>query len=344
MTRELIRALREADEVLRDVELSPGARRRIDERLESRPSPARPWRFAILAFAAVATAALLMVRWPHEAPKKPSLPAELGGLVLLAQSTNLRATMEGDVVAITQGEVKLQDAKWGIALQVARPTRLRREASGIHVLKGEVEVEVARRPVAGGPARVLVSQGVIEVHGTRFTVLEEGARGLVTLHEGAILFRGLDDRAVELHPGMTLGWPLADEPPPPSAPPPTPHLRKVTHVSKRGIHARATEPSLGNAMAADTPPADVRETLSQIASMRARGAYAEAVDQLQGALHGSLRPASRELLSYELGSILTYHLRDQRQACAQWKTHLAAFPRGARANDARSAQHSLGCE
>jgi transmembrane sensor len=95
-------------------------------------------------------------------------------------------------------------------------------------------------------------------------------------------------------------------------------------------------------------PAVIHETdaawlLDEVAVLRSRGEYAEAVRLLDKGLSGIVLPATRERFSYELGSILTYQLHDADAACRQWAKHEAAFPNGRYARELKSAKEHLKC-
>jgi transmembrane sensor len=103
--------------------------------------------------------------------------------------------------------------------------------------------------------------------------------------------------------------------------------------------------------AAPPPPekpaatAESPETLlDRIAVLRSRGRYQEAAAALGTALRGNLAPATRERLSYELGSILTHQLGDPRRACDHWRDHARRFGAGRYDREVRQAMARLGCE
>lgn len=155
------------------------------------------------------------------------------------------------------------------------------------------------------PYSVNVCAGAIEVLGTSFTVVQRDAEGEVTLHQGAIRFRAADGREVAVAPGQTLIWPLPSSPPAVSG-------------------------------------AD--QVLATVALLRSRGRFGEAAGVLEDALLRPLPSATRERLSFELGSILTYQLRDRERACRHWARHRREAPGGRYERELDQALSGLGCE
>jgi hypothetical protein len=213
--------------------------------------------------------------------------------------------------------------------------KLRREARGMRVLRGEVEFQVNKRS-ASSPTRMLVSHGEIEVHGTRFNVKQGEDGGEVTLHEGAISFRCPDGRQISMTVGQTLTWPV---PPPPPAEedrvPPTP----------------IEEDDPVNLPASPGPSADWRThdrlrraavLLERIPRLRAQGEEAQAIQELEVAMHKDLPAAAREKLSYELGDLLT-NARAADRACRHWKDHVWRYPAGKFDEQVQAARVELNC-
>ena len=54
--------------------------------------------------------------------------------------------------------------------------------------------------------------------------------------------------------------------------------------------------------------------------------------------------ATRERLSFELGSLLTYQLHDVKRACAHWDAHRRAYGNGRYDAEVRAAAERLACE
>jgi transmembrane sensor len=93
-----------------------------------------------------------------------------------------------------------------------------------------------------------------------------------------------------------------------------------------------------------TRPPEVSTTLERIAVLRSRGEYGEAARVLRRALAAPLRAESAEILSYELGSILTYQLDTTAAACAHWERHLERYPAGRFDLEVEESRAVLDCE
>ncbi len=336
-TRDFRARLRQAEQVYDETSLTADAERRIWNRLQPKPTKRR-WRIAIpmAALAAAAAIALLVIRSPAPAQET------LGGLQVVSSTKDLRATEGSDQsVELTEGGCTLFDADQGITVAVADHARVRKEKGGVRIVAGVAEIQVRRRPANGPPAQVLVSHGAIQILGTKFRVEQTADGGRVVLHEGKIRFVTPDGRTVTLTPGQSLAWPIAESapaspakpniaaPPPaevPSRPPPHGHGRPPPSEA-------LTELSLD----------DAEEVLRDVAVQRSRGQYESAVSILNVALKQHLRPATRERLSFELGSILTHQLSEHARACAHWAAHVRAFPSGRYDLEIAQARETLGC-
>jgi len=216
-----------------------------------------------------------------------------------------------------------------------RGARFVRVADGVRVLRGRVDFEVAHRSAV--PALVHVSHGTIAVLGTRFTVDQRADGGRVVLHEGKIRFAS-GERTVVLAPGQSLDWPLAPPAPPapPIAPAPLPKRAPTSAVREQQADPEPAQPA---------PPAfDIDKLLTELASLRARGRYADAVTMLEHALAEPLPTPTLERLSYELGAIETYQLARTDRACRHWRTHRERFPQGRYGDEIEAAIRRLGCK
>jgi transmembrane sensor len=300
-------ALREADEAIERLGIPPEAEQRLQSRLadQQRGPVGRPrWVTALVVSSALgaACAALLVAArgWNRGSS------SELGGFAVRDASRDLRTRLEGDgTVAILGGTCTLAERASGELLSISGSARVREESGGARVVTGDVEVAVAKRAPARAPARVFVSHGTIEVMGTRFRVEQWADGGRVTLHEGSIVFRSVDGEERQLSPGDVLAWPL-----PKSALPPQP----AGQPEAKSPPAIVPPPTPGRAV-------QVEKLLDRVAVLRSRGLYRQSADELSRALAGRLEPATRERLSFELGSILTYQLADRPRACAHWSEH-----------------------
>ena len=222
---------------------------------------------------------------------------------------------------------------WQTPERVAVATKTRavvtRAPDALRVLEGTARFEVDPRAAGEPDVVVEVSHGRIEVLGTEFTVVQREDGGQVTLHEGRIRFTHEDGTQTVMSPGETLQWP----PPPPTelaevlppAPGPAPEPRAP----------RKPQPQA---------PVDVPALISEVETLRQQGRYEAAVTRLSATLSRPLPDETHERLSYELGDILTFQLRDATRGCEVWAAHVERFGQSGRYGTAvRSAQRSLGC-
>lgn len=215
----------------------------------------------------------------------------------------------------------------------------------LELRRGEVTIKVTPRPKQRSSVRVNVSGGVIEVMGTTFTIQEDGERGQVALHEGKIRFTHTDGRRVVLLPGQSLSWPaqLAQAPVKP-APAPEPTTEQPTTPTPAPSNTIATSVATPKPKLNKPKRAPDAKALAQIAKWRRVGDYERALEAL-GALEGpDLDPRSAEIISYEIGDILTHQLKHSARACARWRKHLRTHRRGTYARAAKAAQRELECK
>jgi transmembrane sensor len=322
MTRPDFRAaLERADLAIGRVALSPEADLRIRHRLQEQRAPkARRWLLPTVAMSACA--ALALVFWFRPSPR-------LSRLLVTHASTDFVAHVEGEQLRIDRGSARLFDAAWGVTLDNRGPLVLRVAAEGVRIERGQVEVGVDKRRAGAPPARVFVSHGTIAVMGTHFTIEQNEDAGRVALHDGAITFTRLDGATLSVRPGETVEWPLrAPEPalvPAPQRVAPVP-VRSPASVRPAAEHF------------------DLDQVLERVASLRSRGRYEEGVEQLASALSHEPSAATKERLSFELGSLLTYQLHDAKRACAHWAAHRRAYERGRYDAEVHTATQHLACE
>src|SRR5262249_54965060 len=147
-----------------------------------RTSASSRWQLWVLAAGLVgAIGGVLMILRPtppalEPAPAGAASPGYpypvIAGLAIAQPSADFALARDGagDVMKVARGRCTVLDVRGGSALAVAGPVELRREARGVRVLRGRVDVAVHKRAAGTPPARVLVSHGAIEVMGTEFTV------------------------------------------------------------------------------------------------------------------------------------------------------------------------------
>lgn len=329
--RELRKLLIDADGEVKRVELPDEVDRRLRARLFAKSrSPARSW---VWGSGAVVLAVVLavLIFW------RGASSEHLGGFVVSARSTDWAATLTpGGAIEVSAGSCTLTDPVAAEVLSISAPAVIERDVDGLRVLAGTVRFEVQKRKPGAPSARVLVSDGVIEVLGTRFTVVQGDRRGSVTLHEGEIRFHESSGGSRALAPGGSLAWP--------SAPAPAMNLAPVTAPaapaeprppSKRPLRRPAVEPIVSR---------DAEDLLAQVDVLRSRALYPEAARYLTYGLTTDLRPGTRERFSYELGAILTYQLNDAKAACAHWADHARRYPSGRYQTEVQQAAAHLSCD
>lgn len=329
MSRDLREGLKRAAEELDAASPSQAMDARLRARLEA-PARVRRW-VAVGAAGAVAAVLALFIFGVRE--------RSIGGFSIVEQQGLEGEAREG-VVHLAQGSAVLAVRAEGLEVRVTAPAELQRVDPGARVLRGSAEISVEKR---GGraPLRVLVSDGAIEVLGTKFLVVQEEQGGHVTLHEGSIRFAANDGRVRMVKPGETLSWPLPAEvtvvpevlpvPPEPVAPAPV--------MAQRPRHlVVAAAPA-----SAPIHYVDADDLLRQVDTLRSRGEFAEAVRYLTHGLTRELKPGTRERFSFELGIILTDQMHDSAKACAHWKKHASAFGEGRYGVEVQRASARAGC-
>jgi transmembrane sensor len=272
-------------------------------------------------------------------------------------------------VQVRGGAARLVDDSGGITIEAGEGATLLREQHGLRVLQGEVVLEVRRRRPDEAAAVVLVSHGAIEVLGTRFTVIQSTAGGTVALHEGSIRFRAQDGQVRTLEPGQSLSWPLQPlaaavepaQPPQPEAGLPEPPAVTPGELAARTPAEAAPAPGpeprrpvarqgSPGAQTAPAPPApvplgedEVASLIDDVNTLRRLGRYAEAASRLEGGLAHPLPSRTQERLTAELGSILTWNLRDAPRACKVWQAHRSLWPQSSYQPEIERAEAALGC-
>ncbi|WP_426732876.1 FecR domain-containing protein [Myxococcus faecalis] len=322
--------------------MPPAVRARVGARLRDarEPRPTAWHRRPVSWGLVVSTVAVALVVFFMRA----SAPRSVGGLEVAQASADLLVREDSEGVVIQGGEATLLDASRGITLRNQGALVVRREPTGVRLVRGRAEFSVNHRPTDALPAVVLVSGGAIEVMGTRFTVEEQGREGTVTLHEGAIVFRQLGGEVVPVQVGQRLAWPVvkSDEPallvpvsPEPALPESRPPPALATPPTPKVVPSRAPS-TLVRAPSVD-------EVLRELEVLRGRHEFEHAARYLEESMRQQ-PVATRERLSFELGSLLTYQLKDARRACAHWSRHEEQFRRGRYAEAVQRARGTLSCE
>ncbi|MEZ4446723.1 MAG: hypothetical protein R3B72_47030 [Polyangiaceae bacterium] len=339
-------ALRRADESLASMPL----RREVDERVlgGAQASVEGRGRRFWLAAALVPALAILLGLWLRGGSEPPTAS---GGFVIEEPSEGLVITDDAEVVSVMQGHCRLRHPSLALTLEAREGTRLARRDDGARLVSGDFEIAVGKRAPDQAPVRLEVSHGTIEVMGTAFTVHQGTEGGEVTLHEGAIRFVASEGVRRDLLPGESLRWPLADEAPEPasstsatasttaSAAPSAPTSSASSSAPVPSALTSAAVPAGTGAPAAS---ARADELLRRVAELRSRGRYDEA-EALLRSRQSEFSEETRERLSYERGSLLTYQQNDKARGCAHWAQHLATFPHGRYRADVHRAMKHLGC-
>jgi hypothetical protein len=195
----------------------------------------------------------------------------------------------------------------GVRITALLPSRLRWEASKAEVQSGELLFDVAPRPER--PLHVTLGAVDIEVVGTRFVVHHGGTHRWISMLEGHVRTRVGDGAAQDLRDGQRLDWP-------------SPTASTITPTPARPT----TRP-----IATSKPPKPddgVTSLLDRVAALRRDGAFREAVELLRSTDTHRWSPRARQLVSYEIGTLLERQLGDVEQACVHWTEHRRRFPNG----------------
>lgn len=328
-TRSFKAALLEADsELINDAQLR-AMHARLDARLFTPKRPSRALAFAVVFASAVL--GFVTVR-----SLAPTLPEVVGGFeVKPVPETHAQVTREA-MVELT-ADATVVDTARGVTIHSLTRSTVRREARGIRLLEGKASFDVVKR--SGGVVRVLVSGGSIEVHGTRFTVFDDGrGAGSVELHEGVIEFIDEGGASRRLAPGDVLRWPR--EPEAPYAPEEEEELFPLSPIRPP---PRKPSPS---SKAVDWRAFDQRvhaqAVITELSSLRQKGQWTDAVRLLERELNRGA-PDTRERLSFELGLLYTWQLKDTASACAHWVQHQREYAEGRFDVEIARARVQLGC-
>lgn len=346
---ELVPLLRELDEQEKKVGMPLGAANRISLAIRDHEAqPVARWRrwLPAASFLAGAAVALGALAWGWSAGPTATEPRPL-------------ATVSAPRVAVagfsTHGDCTQQPGRTAGAVALAGDCRLEAEhmqvqvweraevaAHGrdVQVASGEVLFDVDTVAPGETPVRVRVSHGVIEVVGTRFSVVQDDAGGHVDLFEGHIRFHDPSGEVVEVTPGERHAWgahrvAVADVAPPPSA----------------VVEVQAAEPPVAEAVDLAATRAARRQRnakrasvlIARVTELRARKAYGEATDVLRQALKRRWDRRTAQVLSYELGELLR-SAGDVSAACGHFAAHQRRYPAGRYHAAVETQRARLACE
>jgi transmembrane sensor len=329
------RAMSEAGSVLERIRMPVPAASRIRRELDRPRRRSRRMGLWLVGLAAAGAGAVLIAR--HQAPltsEYRARPERIGGLPetfeAISHSTDLQLSVDAPraTLRVERGSCTLRVRDWG-RVSLRAGSSLGQTEGGLEFRRGAADFQVDKRAPGTGSTFVRGPQGTIEITGTRFSVIQGASGGSVHLDEGAIRFHSPDGRTVALAPGESLTWPLPplDDPalPSPLSPP------------------RSAAAAIAPAAPGASSPAEDSRIVERIAALRAEGRYRKLVEELGLALEREQRPLTRERLSFELGSVLTYHLEGGARACAHWAAHERAFPGGHYAQEVSDARTVLHC-
>jgi uncharacterized cupin superfamily protein len=326
--RSLLVRLRAADASLRSERLPPHAAGRIRRRMSrelARPAVNR-WGWipmtTFLAGAALVLAVLTIERESDPITPQP-LTARSTSALVRPQGSNCRWNDHGPLRMEGVCEVALDDPP--ILVHTLAATRLSIDGHRAELEQGGALFEVA--PLHGKPFEVVIPTGTITVVGTRFRVVVDERDGHVELFEGVIDFTPHAGDRVRLEAGQRIDFgvrPESTTEPLKAADPPEAIVERRPERS-----VRTTKPATADAQATQKPDASRRSVtalVDEVTALRARGEYRTAATRLETALAepGWDRRAA-EVLSFELGTMLTRHLGDASRACRHWTAHLERF-------------------
>jgi TolA-binding protein len=353
--RDLLVALRAAEQALAQETLSAEAKARIAGKLAAAGDRARRRRSAalpVMALALGATAAwLIALRSPGDPTTWPAAerPAVVRAAGFSWEGTGCAAT-EGAASMRLDGGCRARVEDMQLSISSGRQAELIRLDDGVRLARGSAEFEVAHRD-RGRPLRVWVSGGVIEVTGTRFVLEQRPDGGHVDLIEGSIRFRAADGTVTLIRPGHRFTWfdpPAPAEAPDAALPPGGPV------DSDRGVTRRAPalprrvdtqQKAAGAAMEGRrrSPSSEAAEELVEaVQALRAQRRYRAAVDLLEQSRAVEWDRRTAQILSFEEGDLLE-QLDDKDAACAHWRAHQARFPGGIHDGPIRIALARLRC-
>ncbi len=223
---------------------------------------------------------------------------------------------------------------------------LEERGNGMRVRHGTASFVASPRS-DGNTLRVLVSHGVIEITGTRFTVTQRDGTGHVKVDEGTVVYHDDDGSDVVLAAGAETTWPLPQggvvvaldaiplaAPKLPVSPRAATSARPRTSVATSAPVAATQEESQeedeqDEEEAEEPQPTgtmSMEDILKRISKLRAQKRPREAVQLLLSqSQRGDITPAQMARLSWEIGLFLQDS--DEKAAtCNHWKNHARKYP------------------
>jgi hypothetical protein len=84
--------------------------------------------------------------------------------------------------------------------------------------------------------------------------------------------------------------------------------------------------------------------LAEVAALRRAGRFADALARLRSADDSRWSTRARQLVSYEIGTLLERQLDDRAAACTHWRAHASRYPDGRHAQAVERALARLACD
>lgn len=364
-----VAALRQVELDNAEERLRPGAVHRIARRLDAEllqqelPTRRRTWipMVSFAAGAAMVLAVFTVGSSPEIAERQDPGPTPMHASWQVG-GDNCHAT-HGETDIAFDGRCRVVAPDPGMVIESHETTRVQAVERGVALLDGAAIFDVEPR-IEGPARRVLVPGGSIEVMGTRFSVVVAGDRGHVDLLEGSIHFVSTDGAVHKIAPGERFRFssnPDITASRVEATPEAKPDALKTAHSEETAIPLAAGEllsalaeepedvqpskPHASRARDDSHSPEALRNIVSQITDLRAKRQYRAAVSLLRGAIDDrGWDQHTREVLSYELGTILSTQLPDRDKACAHWTKHRQRFAEGRYARAIERAEDRLHCE
>ncbi len=374
--------LRELDDTLGERGMPPGARARVEARLQreaQRRAAISGFRLRwlpALTFAAGAALVLAVVGLRFSSDDSVDTGMQQARVMGMFTVQGEGCRHEQDARdTVFRGTCRLVSSQ--MAVHTWEQVRMREDDGAVRLREGTAMFDIETVEAGEPPTRIHVSHGVIEVLGTRFTIEQSPRGGHVDLFEGRIRFVALDGTTTEIAPGQRYTWgetiaALTLTPPPAAtsaaggsasgqeeaavADVPTPDESVTPSVeplvepepARERTRHRSSRARKNEKAEPSNPSGSADEAaaiIEEVARLRGQGRYTDAVGVLRRA--ESARRWDRrtaQVLSYELGEIIERHLDDDAAACAHWARHQTRFGGGRYARAVQSARERLGCE
>ncbi|HWB78272.1 MAG TPA: FecR domain-containing protein [Nannocystaceae bacterium] len=261
-------------------------------------------RFAIVM---LALAAGVLIGWvlfarPAPTPAEATMPEVAARPEATPVRTDCPRTLGTEAVAVARG-CRIELADLGVIVDVWDASQLARDGRVLALPEGSASFEVAA--VGAAPAiEVDVGAGRVRVLGTRFEIQNRGDTGHLDLIHGRVEFVAKDGDVRMVSPGERMSWARTQLPAAIEVPAPTPIDKPRVTPSKPSTPVEL----------------DLDDALEQVARMRHAGDFTGAEALLRRTLRGVEDGRAREVLSFEIGTIIEAAGETDR-ACAHWREH-----------------------